>query len=442
VRRRLIVLVGATSSLVLVAFIVPLALLVRAAAADRAVSAATVEVQALAPAVATVDAPDLDLAVAHMNATGRHPITVFLPDGAVIGRPVPRTHAVTEGLAGRSTAVSTSDGREIVVAVSGRADGTAAIRTFVPATELRDGVARSWTVLGLLGLGLLGMSLLVADRLARTLTRPLSAVADVSYRLAHGNLTARAGPGGPPEVHEVSAGLNLLAGRITELLAQEREAVADLSHRLRTPLTALRIDVESVPDDAARARLVADLDLVDRTVDAVIREADRPVREGVAAVCDAAAVVAERVEFWSALAEEERRPVGVGVEPRPVPVRLGRDDLAACVDALIGNVFRHTAEGTGFAVTLAARPGGGGRLTVADDGRGLPDEPVHERGASGGGSTGLGLDIVRRAAESSGGQMWLGRSPTGGAAITVELGPPPPAVIRSHRERRGAPRAR
>lgn len=430
-------LVGATSSLVLVAFIVPLALLVRAVAVDRAMSAAVVEAQALAPAVTSVDAADLDLAVAHANASARHPITVFLPDGRVVGVPVPASSAVDTGRTGRSTTADAPGGREVVVAVAGLSAGTAVVRTFVPDSELHAGVTRSWTVLALLGLGLLGVSLLVADRLARALTRPLSAVADVSHRLAQGSLGARAGPDGPPEVREVSAGLNLLADRITELLAQEREAVADLSHRLRTPLTALRIDVESLPEAPARARLMADLDAVDRTVDAVIREADRPVREGVAVGCDAVAVVAERVQFWSVLAEEENRRVGATVAPHPVPVRLARGDLAAGVDALIGNVFRHTPEGTAFTVTLAALPTGGGRLTIADDGPGLPDAPVHRRGESGAGSTGLGLDIVRRAAASSGGRIWLDRSASGGAAITVEFGPPSPAVVRSHRDRRG-----
>lgn len=433
-------LVGATSSLVLVAFIVPLALLVQAAAADRAMSAAVVEAQALAPAVASVDPANLDLAVAHVNASGRHPVTVFLPDGRVVGAPAPRSSAVDIGSTGRSTTADVAGGREVVVAVAGLSNGTAVIRTFVPAAELRAGVTRAWSVLALLGLGLLAVSLLVADRLARTLTRPLSAVADVSHRLAQGSLSARAGEDGPPEVREVSAGLNLLADRITELLAQEREAVADLSHRLRTPLTALRIDVESLADAATRARLVADLDAVDRTVDAVIREADRPVREGVAAGCDATKVVAERIGFWSALADEEQRQVELTLPRHPVPVRLSRDDLAACVDALVGNVFRHTPEGTAFAVMLAVQPGGGGRLTIADNGPGLPDAPVHRRGESGAGSTGLGLDIVRRTAATSGGRMWLGRSASGGAAISVEMGPPSPAVVRSHRERRGAPR--
>ena len=435
-RVRLILMVGATSSLILVAFLVPLALLVRAAATDRAMSAAIVEAQAMAPIVATADDKTLALAVAHANSSGKHPVTVFLPDGRVVGAPAARSPGVALGATGRSITTDVDGGREVVVAVAGLGSGTAVIRTFVPESELRSGVARSWTVLGLLGLGLLGVSLLVADRLARTLTRPLSAVVNVSYRLAHGSLDARAASDGPGEVRDLSAGLNLLADRITELLAHERETVVDLSHRLRTPLTALRIDMESLPDEPGRARLLADLDAVERTVDAVIREADRPAREGITAACDAAEVVAARVEFWAVLADEQMRRLEVSIEPGPVEVRLSREDFSACVDALIGNAFRHTPEGTALTVGLYALPEGGGRLLITDDGPGFPEGPVLRRGASGSGSTGLGLDIVTRTAVRSGGLVRLGRSPTGGAAIMVDLGPPSPAVIRGHRKDR------
>ncbi len=433
-RARLILLVGATTSLVLVAFLIPLALLVRSAAADRAVTSAIVEVQALAPAVATADPASLDQVVAATNATASHPMTVFLPDGRVLGAPAGVSAAVNQASAGQSLTADVPGGREVVVAVGGLPDGTAVIRTFVPETELRAGVARSWLVLGLLGLGLLGVSLLVADRLARSLIRPLTSVANVSYRLARGSLGARAADEGPPEVRQVSAGLNLLAGRITELLAQERATVADLSHRLRTPLTALRIDVESTAEPATRARLIADLDAVERTVDDVIREADRPVREGMAVSCDATGVVNERVRFWSVLAEEEGRRFELALPARPVPVRLSVEDLSACVDALIGNVFAHTREGTAFRVGFTASPSGGGRLVVADQGEGWPAAPTLERGVSLGGSTGLGLDIVARTAARSGGSVQLGRGSAGGAEVVVDLGPPLPPVVRSHRD--------
>jgi signal transduction histidine kinase len=107
-----------------------------------------------------------------------------------------------------------------------------------------------------------------------------------------------------------------------------------------------------------------------------------------------------------------------------VPVRAHRTDLAACVDALVGNVFRHTPEGVALSLTLDEPPTGGGRLIVADEGPGLPAGLVHRRGSSGSGSTGLGLDIVNRTAQRSGGAVRLDRSGTGGAMIVVWLGAP------------------
>lgn len=442
-RARLVLLVTAMVSLVLVAFLIPFAMLVRNAAADRAVSAAIVELDALVPMVATVDAPTLRLALARANSGRRDQVTVFLPDGTVIGAPARRSAAVRAAAAGRSLTAKVPGGREVVVAVAGLRDGTAVIRSFVPSTELQQGVQRAWLIIGLLGLGLLLVSVLVAQQLARNLIRPLTAAAGVSYRLAHGDLSARARVEGPPEVRQVGDGLNLLGARIGELLAAEREMVADLSHRLRTPMTALRIDAESMGDPKERARLAADLDALERTVDAIIREARRPVRRQVVAACDAVEVVTERAEFWSALAEEEERPMDLRIDPGPLVVQVSRDDLAACMDVLLGNVFTHTPEGCAMGIRLTARAGGGALLTVADAGRGLPDSLVLERGRSGNGSTGLGLNIVQRVSAGSGGTVSVGRAPIGGAVITMHLGGPPPAARRRdrHRDRRRGLRA-
>ena len=77
---------------------------------------------------------------------------------------------------------------------------------------------------------------------------------------------------------------------------------------------------------------------------------------------------------------------------------------------------------------------------IADDGPGFPDADPTERGRSSGGSTGLGLDIARRIAEASGGSLMIGRSTSGGGAVTVGLGPPPrPPDSRRHRRARPRP---
>nr|WP_275585749.1 sensor histidine kinase [Geodermatophilus sabuli] len=266
------------------------------------------------------------------------------------------------------------------------------------------------------------MALVVADRLARSLTRPVTDLATTALRLGSGDLTARVTPDGPVEVREVGTALNRLAGRIGELLTAERESAADLAHRLRTPLTALRLDAEALPAAADRERLLDDVDALSRGVDEVISEARRTVREGLGAGCDAVAVLADRVRFWSVLAEEEQRDVGVQLAEGPLPVRVAAADLGAAVDALLGNVFAHTPEGTGFRVAVRPRDGGGAVVTVADRGPGMTDDAVG-RGHSGGGSTGLGLDIARRTAEGSGGRLRLAASATG-TDVTLELGPP------------------
>ena len=227
--------------------------------------------------------------------------------------------------------------------------------------------------------------MLVADQLARSLVRPLAALAQASDRLAAGDLSARAAVTGPPEVRRAGAGLNRLAVRIGELLAHERETVADLSHRLRTPLTALRIDAESLRDGAEMEQLLADVGAVERTVSEIIREARRPGGGGAGAICDAARVVAERAAFWRPLAEDQERRMTVEVAREPVLVLVAADDLATCVDILLGNVFAHTPEGAGFAVRLSRRAAGrrlaGGRGRRARLRRRRPDpaRPVERR---------------------------------------------------------------
>jgi signal transduction histidine kinase len=128
------------------------------------------------------------------------------------------------------------------------------------------------------------------------------------------------------------------------------------------------------------------------------------------------------VRFWSALAEDTGRAVRVVAPDVAVPVRVTDSDLRAALDALLGNVFAHTPDGTPMWVRVRAHPGGGGTLLVDDAGPGFPPGPLPPRPRAG--FTGLGLDIVRRVAERSGGGMRLDRAPAGGARVEVSLGAP------------------
>lgn len=406
-RARLVLLVAATTVLVLLAFLVPVALLVRQVAADQALSRADDVVQTIVPLVGDQDALRLAVTVQPV------PVTVFLPDGSVLGTPAATTPAVRlAALRGQALTVDTAEGQELVVPVVG-VGGTTVVRTVVSDESLMRGVHRAWLTLLALGVALVLLGLLVADRLARALIRPITQLSAVSHRLAEGDLTARAESAGPAELREVAGALNHLAGRIQDLLAAERERVADLSHRLRTPLTALRLEAESLHDPAESARVADAADGVARAVTAVIQQARRQV---VAASCDAVSVVADRAGFWSVLAEDTGRAMTRSLPAGPLTVQVAADDLAAALDALLENVFAHTPDGTAFSVTLVARPGGGAVLEVADSGPGF--SPVTAaRGASPGGSTGLGIDIARQVAET----FTVESSASGGAVVRLSI---------------------
>ncbi|MEU9114893.1 HAMP domain-containing sensor histidine kinase [Streptomyces sp. NPDC048483] len=430
-RRSILLLTAATTALVLAALLVPLSLLARSHAVDRATADATARAHSLATglgqtlAEASGRRPAATL-VASANGPDLPRTSVILADGTVLGPAARVTDAVRLARYGRAFSYEPSGGgRAVLVPVQGVSGGTSVVQVGLTDQQLYSGTLASSLAFAGIGAGLILLGLVFADRLGSRLVGSTRRLADVADRLAGGDLTARAAPSGPPELRLVAGQLNHLAERIHGFLTAERESAADLAHRLRTPVAALRLDAEGLRDPAEAERIAADVAALERSVDEVIRTARKPLREGESGpVCaDLAAVARERSDFWRPLAEDQGRALACTAPPAgaPVPVRVEGPELAAAVDALIGNVFDHTPEGAGMRLTVV-RGAQGGRLVIEDDGPGFPDGHVPERGNSSGGSTGLGLDIVRRAAEESGGAVEFGSGPGGGARITATFG--------------------
>jgi signal transduction histidine kinase len=413
---------AATTSMVVLAFLIPLAILVQTVVRDRALNAAELEARSLAPLLATQQDPAaLQTAITSVSSVGAGQVTVYLADGTVLGHALTPDANVAVARGGRAFTVSVGDGVAVFVPVLGSNGSTAVVEVVVPNSALQQGVGTAWLILGALGVALIVIAGLAADRMARSVVAPTRELAAAAHGLAQGRIDVRVKPAGPPELVEVGGAFNRLAARIGELLAAEREAAADLSHRLRTPLTALRLDIEQVKREEDAERLADDLADLERVVDTVIRELRRQTRDVAGSLADLAEVTRERVAFWAALADEQGRPYSAEIEPATAFVRLSHVDLEAALDAVIDNVFAHTPEHTPFAVTLTSIGTGRVRLTVEDQGPGLAAEAVM-RGDSGGRSTGLGLDIVRRAAAGTGGSIVLGRREGGGARVEIEFG--------------------
>lgn len=425
-RRQLVLVTGAVTTMVVAAFLIPLALLVRDLATDRVLVSAEREAQTWALLISVTLPEQGEAGVRRLVGDGERPsgqlVSVILPDGEVVGAAAPVDASVVQASGGLAFRQEVEGGEAIFLPVVQAEGGTAVVRWFVPASELTPDVGSSWMVLGVLGVLLILLAIVVADRLARSIVEGARRLSAAAHRVAAGDLEVRVRPSGPPELVEAGGAFNRLVERIGVLLAQEREMVADLSHRLRTPLTALRLDAEALGTTEERRRLADDVDELERTVDHIIRQARRPVREGAGANVDLADVVRRRVEYWGALADEQGRRWSLEIPDGRHHVAGSASDLEAAVDALLGNVFAHTPDGTGFEVRLESTPDGMVALVVEDHGPGFAGVPALRRGASGGESTGLGLDIVRRTAEASGGTLTIRRRRGGGARVTAQFG--------------------
>lgn len=426
-RRRLVLVSAAVTAMVAVAFLAPLFLLVRDLVHDRAVSRAERDVEEVARVLALLS-PDRSLEEA-VAIIGDDPfftaqISIVTEEGDVLlGPDLGESEDLGPALGpdGESFLNAEIPGGEAVYTPVPLADGpTVVVRGFVPDEVLTDGVVRSWVVLGALGVLLTAIAIVVADRLGRSIVRPVLGLSEATVRLGDGDLSVRVLPDGPEEINEAGAQFNRLAERITSLLQSEREQAADLSHRLRTPLTAVRLDAEALPEGEDKERLLDDLAELERMVSHVIEEARRPMRTGTESV-DLNAVVTDRVEFWRPLADEQRRPITIERVDEPLVTRLDHRDAEALIDAALGNIFAHTEEGVAIHIALGSTRG---RviLRIEDAGPGFPEMEVLERGTSGGGSTGLGLDIIRRTAELAGGRLDIGKGRTlPGAALVLSL---------------------
>ncbi|MGM1063343.1 sensor histidine kinase, partial [Saccharothrix sp. Mg75] len=343
--------------------------------------------------------------------------------GEVVGVPVATDEQLTSARGqGRAFTEAIPAGRVHLQPVLLDRDRVAVVEAFVPEAELSRGVDQALFALSGVAVSLVLASVLVADRLGARVVKAAKALAEGARGMGRGDLATRVTPSGPPELHDAGGAFNRMADRIGQLVAAEREVLADLSHRLRTPLTALRLDSETLGADSNANRVRQAVHALEREVDELIRAARRQLDDPGGSRCDAAEVVRDRLVFWSALADDQQRLWNLRGTERSALVPLTRSDLAAAMDALLGNVFRHTPEGTGFVVALFHRSDLV-VVVVEDAGPGIDDlESALRRGSSGAGSTGLGLDIARRAAEATGGSLVVDRGPLGGTRVQLRLG--------------------
>jgi signal transduction histidine kinase len=321
----------------------------------------------------------------------------------------------------------------VPVASQGRVYG--AVRVTYPTSTVDARVRRVWLALAGVAAVVLGVVALVGLALARSTTRPMRALEQATTAVAHGQLEARAPTDrGPPEVRRLAAAFNDMAARLGRLLDSQRAFVADASHQLRTPLTALRLRLENLEavippagaDDLRAA--VAETGRLARLVDGLLTLARAEASPGRREVVDLAAVVADRRVAWAPLAAEQ--DVELSVHPTSAAaVWAVPGALEQVLDNLLANALRVAPAGS--RIQLAIRQAGGWlELHVTDQGPGMPAEQRQRafdrfwRGpAANQEGTGLGLAIVHQLLEASGGTAELRPNPDGGLDAVARLRP-------------------
>lgn len=282
-----------------------------------------------------------------------------------------------------------------------------------PLSIMRTEQVQVTIVVLLLVLLSVGTGAVVATVTARRLANPLLDVADRAARLGAGDFRSAPLRHGIPELDRVSDVLDASAGALAELVQRERALVGDVSHQLRSRLTALQLRLDELsthPDPSARKEALAALEQAER-LSAVLDElleAARQARAAGAEPMDLRRGLASVVDEWRPALRAEGRQLKLRV-PEGMMARVTPARLREAVGALVDNALRH---GAGM-VTISARAGDNALLIeVSDAGPGVPEElvaHVFDRGVSVGSSTGLGLALARALVEADGGRLELSR---------------------------------
>jgi signal transduction histidine kinase len=317
----------------------------------------------------------------------------------------------------------------VPVASSGVVHG--AVRITYPMSEVDARIHRYWSLLVVIAVVVLGAAAGLAAIVARWVTRPLDRLEAAAESIGSGDLTARAPTVGPPEVRRLAETFNAMATELDALLRSQDAFVADASHQLRTPLSALRLRLENLdravdaPGKGELRAALAEVERLSALVDGLLTlaRADRAQSSPEAVALEP--VVEERVAAWSALAEERAVALRVELEG-DVAAFATTGRVAQMLDNLLANAIDVSPEGATITVSTET-VNGWAELHVSDEGPGMSESDRDRafdrfwRARDDSDGFGLGLAIVHRLAKADGGEVALQTASVGGLEAVVRL---------------------
>ncbi|MGH2596439.1 MAG: ATP-binding protein [Actinomycetota bacterium] len=311
-----------------------------------------------------------------------------------------------------------------------------------------NAVVRRTTISLIVVIGGVGLfvGLTIAFAMSGSLARPLTGLAAAARRLGAGDLSARAHEiHGADEIEDLARSFDEMADRVERTVQAQREFVANASHQLRTPLTGMKLRLESAHDRADTPELKQDLAAADQEVDRLAATVDRllvmarRLEEGEPTEVELHDAVTRAVERWRERAGTRGSTFTIVGEPSNA--QANPTDVDQILDNLLENAMTYAPGAIELRTGTADRRA---FVAVRDHGRGIPSEEqakVTERfyrgkGAPPGGS-GLGLTIARDLAERWGGALLVQSADGGGTRVEIRF-PAPSAPTTSADKREGA----
>jgi signal transduction histidine kinase len=439
--------IAAFVALVLIAFIVPIALLSSRLAQTELQERADRHATALATIISGFGIKQVDDAtLAAQTRVGERAVLIETTGRVVANsapdEPLPALPDLAAVLQGDPMSVAVSGGVVAAAPVPGAAEAVSGAAVVMLPSDAASARTRG------VGLVLLGIGIAVVlaawafgALLARSLVRPVEQLDDQAAALAAGDLSARVDAvQRPAELTRLAVTFNDMATRLQSLMQSQHAFISDAAHQLRTPLTALRLRLDALddrtPDDADVTVALREAGRLHRFVEELLTLTRLEHAPGGTVAVDLGAAVAERCELWTALAEEGGVRLQARTADKGPRVRALPGAVEQVLDNFLENALR-VAPPASDIVIGADRQGSFAALQVADRGPGLAPEQRERafdrfwRGpdATGQGGTGLGLAIVARLVAASGGQARLDARPGGGtvavATFPADDEPPP-----------------
>ncbi|MGW0946149.1 sensor histidine kinase [Streptomyces sp. NPDC002623] len=316
------------------------------------------------------------------------------------------------------------------------AQGDAAVRIVYSTSDMTRRLWQIWGFRAGLAVFVLAAAAAIGAVVARRITRPLRQLNDMATKFSDGDLTARTPVTGPPETQTLARTLNAAGERLDTLIASQRIFVADASHQLRTPLTALRLSLDNIADgvddefvreDVEQA--TAEVVRMSRLVNGLLVLARAEAKVTAAEPLSLYDIVAERLSVWRPAADERGVTIALrgSADDRP-SVLASPGHLDQVLDNVLSNALEVSPDGATITVRAVSK-GDKVVLSVLDEGPGMSDAEKSRafdrfwrgQGLTGRSGSGLGLAVVKQLVTDDGGTVTLTDAPGGGLCVAISL---------------------